>query len=359
MGVLSEQAVGVRSAPRPLSGLGYDASFVALATLFVGGLFLDGWAHNHGLVDQSFFTPWHAFFYGGFALTALALLGAGLWNRRNGLPWTRSLPEGYGLALLGSAIFAAGGVGDLVWHTLFGVEENFEALVSPTHLLLGIGMALVVSAPLRAAWRRSGSAGWQALAPALLSGTLLLSLFTFFMMFSHPLMSLIGGRLHSSFHNDIGQMAGVVSLMVTAALLMGMAFLLLQRWVLPAGALSLVWGTNTVSMAIVNWELPYAGLLLGAMLAAVVVSDWLLVRAQALYPDLSGLRVFAFVAPALLFGAYFLALLQSEGTRWSIHLVGGAIFLPGVVGLLLSYLAWPPALPSPSPWQQGSSKPPR
>jgi hypothetical protein len=65
------------------------------------------------------------------------------------------------------------------------------------------------------------------------------------------------------------------------------------------------------------------------------------------------------VAPALLFGAYFLALLQSEGTRWSIHLVGGAIFLPGVVGLLLSYLAWPPALPSPSPWQQGSSKPPR
>jgi len=253
----------------------------------------------------------------------------------------------------------AGGVGDLVWHTLFGVEEDFEALVSPTHLLLGIGMVLVVSAPLRAAWRRPGSAGWQALAPALLSGTLLLSLFTFFMMFSHPLMSLIGGRLHNSFHNDVGQMAGVVSLMVTAAVLVGMPFLLLQRWVLPAGALTLVWGVNTGAMAIVNWELPYAGLLLGAMLAAVVVSDWLLVRAQALYPDLRGLRVFAFVAPALLFGAYFLALLQSEGTRWSIHLVGGAIFLPGVVGLLLSYLAWPPALPSPSPWQQGSSKAPR
>ncbi len=357
MAFLSEEAVG--APPRPISGLGYDASFVALATLFVGGLFLDGWAHNHGLVDQSFFTPWHAFFYGGFVLTALALLGAGLWNRHSGLPWTSVLPDGYGLALLGSAIFAAGGVGDLVWHTLFGIEEDFEALVSPTHLLLGIGMALVVSAPLRAAWRRPGSAGWRALAPALLSGTLLLSLFTFFMMFSHPLMSVIGGRLHHSFHNDVGQMAGVVSLMVTAALLMGLAFLLLQRWVLPAGALTLVWGVNTGAMAIVNWELPYAGLLLGAMLAAVVASDWLLVRAQALYPDLRGLRVFAFVAPALLFGAYFLALLQSEGTRWSIHLVGGAIFLPGVVGLLLSYLAWPPALPSPSPRQQRFSKPPR
>jgi hypothetical protein len=62
-------------------------------------------------------------------------------------------------------------------------------------------------------------------------------------------------------------------------------------------------------------------------------------------PSLQGIRVFAFVAPALLFGAYFFALLLTEGSRWSIHLVGGAIVLPGVAGWLLSYVAWPPAIP--------------
>ena len=343
---IQRQQANARTDTRLLGGLGFDYAFVVLATIFVGGLFLDGWAHNHGRVDNSFFTPWHAFFYGGFALTALFLLATVGIHRTRGVAWQLAIPAGYGLALAGSALFALGGVGDLIWHELFGIEEDFEALVSPTHLLLGVGMALVVTGPLRAAWHRSGSRGWHGLAPALLSGTLLLSIFTFFMMFSHPLMSIIGGRMHAEFNQDMGQLTGVLSLMVVAALLTGVVFVLLRRWVLPFGALTLLWGANTGAMAIVNWEVPYAWTLLGAMLAAILACDWLLWRAQALLPALRGLRIFAFVAPALIFGAYFLALLQTEGSRWSIHLIGGAILLPGVSAWLLSYLAWPPALPT-------------
>jgi hypothetical protein len=81
------------------------------------------------------------------------------------------------------------------------------------------------------------------------------------------------------------------------------------------------------------------------MIVAVIISDWLLQRAQGLLPSRQGIRVFAFVAPALLFGAYFFALLLTEGSRWSIHLVGGAVVLPGIAGWLLSYVAWPPAVP--------------
>jgi len=342
---LEQQRVNAEAGVRLIGGLGFDAAFAVFAGIFTGGLFLDGWAHNHGRVDNSFFTPWHAFFYGGFVLTAFCLIGTAGINRARGAAWRSAVPAGYGLALFGSAIFAAGGVGDLIWHTLFGIEEDFEALVSPMHLMLGLGMALVVTGPLRAAWRRSGSRGWRHLAPALLSGTLLLSIFTFFMMFSHPLMSIIGGRLHGMFDSETGQVAGVLGLMLTAALLMGVVFVLLRRWTLPLGALTLLWGANTVAMAIINWEVPYAWTLLGAMVAAVLGCDWLLWRAQALLPATRGLRIFAFVAPALLFGAYFLALLQTEGSRWSIHLIAGAIFLPGVAALLLSYLAWPPELP--------------
>jgi hypothetical protein len=235
-------------------------------------------------------------------------------------------------------------VADLVWHSLFGIEKDFEALVSPSHLLLGAGLALVVSAPLRAAWRRPGGEGWAELGPALLSLCLLTSAFTFFMMFSHPLMSVIGGAQHRHFDGDVGQMGGIVSLLVIAALLLGPLFVTLRRWRLPPGALVLVWGANSVAMAIVDWGLPYHWILTAAVLLAVLLCDWLLQRAQALLPSTRGLRIFALVAPALLFGAYFLALLLTEGSRWSIHLIGGAVVMPGLAGWLLSYVAWPPAV---------------
>jgi hypothetical protein len=331
-----------RGRTQAIGGLGYDWLMAGLSTVFLGGLYLDGWAHNHGKVDQSFFTPWHAFFYAGFALTALALLVTAAINWRRGVALRAALPAGYGLALLGAALFAAGGVGDLIWHTLFGIEEDFEALVSPTHLLLGAGLALIVSAPLRAAWRRPGGRGWGDLGPALLSLCLLTAAFTFFMMFSHPLMSVIAGARHAHFDGDVGQMGGIVSLLVIAALLLGPLLVALRRWPLPAGALLLVWGVNCVLMAILDWGLPYHWVLLAGMLLAVGACDWLLQRGQGLLPATHGLRVFAFVAPALLFGAYFLALLLTEGSRWSIHLLGGAVVLPGVAGWLLSYVAWPP-----------------
>jgi hypothetical protein len=334
-----------RARPAAIGGLAYDWLMAVLSAVFLGGLYLDGWAHNHGRVDQSFFTPWHAFFYSGFALTALVLLATGAINWRRGYTRRAALPTGYGLALLGSAIFALGGVGDLVWHSLFGIEEDFEALVSPMHLLLGGGLALIVSAPLRSAWHRPSGRGWRELGPALVSLCLLTSAFTFFMMFSHPLMSIIGGARHNHFNNDVGQMGGIVSLILTGALLLGPLLVALRRWRLPAGTVILVWGVNSIAMAILDWGLPYHAALTGVMIVAVVICDWLLNRAQALLPSLQGIRVFTFVAPSLLFGAYFFGLLLTEGSRWSVHLIGGAIVLPGLAGWLLSYVAWPPAMP--------------
>lgn len=347
MTAAAKRTLATQPATRPraaVGGLAYDWLMAGLSTIFLGGLYLDGWAHNHGKVDQSFFTPWHAFFYAGFALTALALLTTAAINWRRGHRGRAALPAGYGLALLGAALFAAGGVGDLIWHTLFGIEEDFEALVSPTHLLLGAGLALIVSAPLRSAWRRPGGHGWAQLGPALLSLCLLTAAFTFFMMFSHPLMSVIAGARHSHFDDDVGQMGGIVSLVLIAALLLGPLFVTLRRWRLPPGALLLVWGVNCVAMAILDWGLPYHLALTAAMLGAVAVCDWLLGRAQALLPDLRGVRIFAFVAPTLLFTAYVVALLLTEGSHWSIHLLGGTVVLPGVGGWLLSYVAWPPAV---------------
>jgi hypothetical protein len=45
---------------RARSSVAFDWSMGFLAVLLMGGLLLDGWAHAHGEVDQSFLTPWHA-----------------------------------------------------------------------------------------------------------------------------------------------------------------------------------------------------------------------------------------------------------------------------------------------------------
>ncbi len=327
-----------------LGDLAFDWLMAALSLVFAGGLYLDGWAHNHGQVDDSFFTPWHAFFYGGFALVVLALLARMAHNRRQG---RAAIPRGYGLTLVGSLAFAAGGLGDLLWHSLFGIEEELEALFSPTHLTLGVGLALVVSGPLRAAWARPGRQGnLRTLGPALLSTTLLLSAFTFFLMFAHPVAVMIGGRSHLYFATEVGQMAGLLGLMTTAGLLVGHAYLLFLRWEVPPGGLTLVWGLNTLAMTGLIYEDAAQLWLGGAWLGATALAEGL---ARLLRPSPArplALRIWGFAAPVLLYAAYWAALLATDGTRWAVHLWTGSVVLSGLTGWLLSFLVVPPRPPA-------------
>ena len=185
-------AAQARQQGYPAGGVRFDLAMILVSAWLIGGLFVDGWAHFHGMVDDSFFTPWHAVFYSGFMAVAL-FLGVNQWrNISQGYAFWRALPEGYALSLVGAAIFALGGVGDLIWHTVFGIEVGTEALLSPTHLLLATGMVLISSGPLRAAWRRLPAGqvgGWRALAPMLLSATLLAAVLAFFTAYAHPFIS--------------------------------------------------------------------------------------------------------------------------------------------------------------------------
>jgi hypothetical protein len=368
-----------------LAGIRYDWIAAILSTLFTAGLFLDGWAHNHDKVDESFFTPWHAVFYGGFLLYGAFLAATLLVNRFRGYEWRRSLPGGYALSLIGAVIFAAGGVGDLVWHTLFGIEENIEALLSPTHLLLGLGMALMVTGPLRAAWLRTGGEGnqlsWRTAGPMLLSIAMVLSIFSFLTQYAHPVVWLVGdepstvmedppvsfmnangslqtrvinlpgqhlsssswspggmpimisaGR-HPAPQGYLSQPLGISSVLLQTLILMGFVLLAVLRWRLPFGSLAFVLGINALMMSFMNDTF---FMILGMALAGLVGD----VLYSLLNPSgsRSRLYLFAFLVPASIYTLYFTAVAITSELTWTIHLWAGTIVLAGVASLLLAIL---------------------
>lgn len=339
-------SVLARNSVAKIEGPWLDWTMALLGLVFVGGLFLDGWAHTHGKVDQSFFTPWHAVLYSGFFLNFVTLFGIAVLNRTRGSTWTEALPVAYWLSLFGMGLWFLGGPGDLLWHTLFGIEENIDALYSPTHLLLATGLVLAVSGAYRAMWNQSPiPTGWQQL-PMLLSLAASLATLTFFVQFTHPVSNGWGlGR--RDFLPEIYQATGVTSWIITVGILMGAMLLTMRRWCLALGAFALVLGLTAFAIAFTGGAYPLRGVVL--WLGAGVLLDVLYQSLKPRANRLAAVRLFAFVAPVVVSGLYFIVGALTIGVSWSVHLTGGVIFLTGIVGLFMSLLVFPPPMPAESP----------
>jgi len=324
----------------------FDWVMAVLSAWLIGGAFVDGWAHTHGKVDTTFFTPWHAVFYTGFLAVAGALVGALVRQRTHQGTWQQALPPGYNLALLGAVIFGCGGVGDMLWHTFFGIEKDVEALFSPTHLMLGCGAWLMVGGPFHAAWQRltPPEERWHQHLPWLLSLTWMLSTGTFLTQIAHPVVYLWGGGTVPGTPGWMWQARGVVSMLWDTAFLMGFVLLTMRRWALPAGALTLVIGLNAVAMGFLHrGAYPFLPVVARAVaaLGAELVYVWL----QPSVQRPGTWRLFAAVVPVLLTTLHFGVLGVTVGVWWSIHLWAGTIVLTGLVGLLVSLLLVPPSWP--------------
>jgi hypothetical protein len=337
----------------PAGSLRFDWAVVLTSLWFIAGLFLDGWAHaNLASTLETFFTPWHGVLYSGFFAVAGVLLVCQARNMVRGHIWMQALPRGYLLALLGVALFSFGGVGDLVWHTIFGIEANAEALLSPSHLVLATGAMLFITGPLRAAWARSPAEtrpGWAGLSPAIIALLMALSLLTFFTQYAHfmntpaLLVNRPGGDPY------LTNLYGISSALIPAVLIMGVVLFALRRWELPPGSLTLLLTVNTTLMWVLRYNRNSAfwALLLTAF-ATGLLGDLLLAWFKPSPVRMSALRVFAFSVPFMLILCNHLAILATAGLWWKIHMWLGVPFVAGVAGLLLSFLAYPPATPAES-----------
>jgi hypothetical protein len=338
-----QDIIGIPAAANAIGGIRFDWAMIAASGWLIGGGYLDGWAHAHGKVDNTFFTPWHAVLYTGYLAAALIMIGTMIINQRRGKSWGRALPTGYELSLLGVAIFGMAGAGDLVWHTLFGIEKGVEPLFSPTHLMLLLGGALIVTGPLRAAWsrRRAPQNGLAGYLPMLLSVTLLLSGLTFILQFAHPFVytwPLTGRRPYDNVNLLITDSS--MSIMLQSGVLLSVLLIVLRRWTLPFGSLALI---LTLNIALLSTQQDTYKLIPAAF-AAGLVGDLLLQRLKPSVAQPRGFRIFGFVLPIVFFGLYFLTLALTEGMWWSVHVWTGTLVMAGAVGFALSYLAVPPQI---------------
>lgn len=335
-------AAAVPAPPRVLSLRIIDVGATVLAGWLIFGVYLDGWAHTVGLPD-SFWTPWHGVLYSGYGALALflaAVVGRGVVSRRT---WREAIPDGYGPSVLGAIVFAAGGFGDMIWHTVVGIEQSLDTLFSPSHLALAIGIVLLVSGPLRSAWRRGPlSRPSLAAATSFASLAMIFLILTFMFMFAQPFVRLLGNRGEIGL-GELGQMRALLAVLVFTATLVGLVLLAIREGALLPGsitallaidaiALMTMRGTTSPNQSVVNAS---------AVLAAGVLGDVLLWRVRPSRARVVPVRIMAALIPGAFFAAYFGAVVVRVGTGWTPHAVTGMAVMAALAGLLISYLIFP------------------
>jgi hypothetical protein len=326
----------------PVSGRVFDALVSVFSLLLVAGIAVDFRSHATGIsfAEEGFLTAEHAFFYAAFLCIAGLLFWGTYARRRAGRDWIRAVPPGYGFAVLGVLVFGFGGVGDFVWHSAFGFEESFEALVSPSHLTLAVGAVLFLSAPMRAAANRdremdAGSSVLSAV-PVVVSLTLVLAILGLFGGFVNPLV-----RPYP--HFAYFRMQEVVTMLAAWPLVyMGAVAVVRRRFEALPGTFTAAFGLS--ALAIVQVE-GYFSLVLPAVLAGVAADAFVALDDQgssSVWP----FRAFAAVLPAVFATTYFAvvdvrwgidhSLLRAGLSNWSLHVVLGAIALAALVGVLFA-----------------------
>ncbi|MEK7543069.1 MAG: hypothetical protein AAB503_02080 [Patescibacteria group bacterium] len=322
----------------PQAGRKFDTVFVTLGFLLTAGVFLDGWAHNHLTQTlETFFTPWHAIFYGSFFAICALLIHESVKNYKSGFRFPKLLPRQYHLSIYGLAIFLLAGVGDMFWHLIFGIEVDVEALLSPTHLLLALGGAILMCAPFHALWHRDIKEKPHSFA-IIFSVIFFFSLLTFMTQFAHPMHH---PWMDSNFITnppDSGQALGVASIMIQSGIFVGLILTILKRWKFPHGSFVLIVGLNAIFMSVLRDQFRF----IPALIIAGFIIDLIYKKID---PDISRtrqIRLFSVLAPMVIYSAYTVTIFLTSGTWWSVHLWVGAIAISGIVGFLLSYLAIEP-----------------
>jgi hypothetical protein len=338
---------------RARAGWWDDLITIVLGLWLIAGVFIDGFAHNNlrGTIE-SFFTPWHAILYAGFTISALWTMWLVARELRRGRTGFAAIPIGYELGLVGIAIFGLGGIGDMIWHQVFGIEVGNAALLSPSHLMLLCGGTLLVTSPLRSAWATlTRQPKFVEFLPALLSSFAAFSFATFFQLHAWGLtnvpdgnnyMNWVGGIRGSTSFNIASNFANM-GILFSNVIILAPLLLLLRRWKTPFGTFTILFGLNTVGMTVIGGSVHWQAVL--AMAVSGLFADLFIAKFNPSTKHILEFRILATLLPILIWGSHFLIRHIGEGIALELEFWTGTTVMAAFTGLVLSVLVIPPAIP--------------
>ena len=302
-----------------------DLVTIGLSLWIMVGLFVDAYNHVTNPDLETFWTPWHAIFYSGFLATAAWLVAIRLRRRPEigaDIFWA---PQGYRLAMYGIALFAAGGIGDALWHEVFGVETSLDALLSPTHLLLYVGLTLIISAPVRARWLDADvdptnppAPSLGSFFPALASLTFAATLTAFFFEYAWTPLELRDVLIpyNPATNSEEWAAFGFLTIVVTTLIAFTPLLVASRRWRLPFGSVTTYMLLMNL-LLLVGFDKDPDGFL--ATLAAGIVMDVLIRQGAAR-------RLVVVLPPLVLWASYFGLVDLGHELGWPPEIWGGSIF---------------------------------
>ncbi|MEW9550595.1 hypothetical protein [Nonomuraea sp. NPDC050783] len=327
-----------------------DLVTALLGVWFGIGLMIDAWAHTNLSELETFFTPWHAAFYSGFAAVSAWIIWQAWRNVRAGRQGVAAVPRGYLAGLVAIPAFAAFGFADMMWHTLLGIETTVDILFSPSHLGLITTMLLIITTPLRSVWNAPDVGPRPSLGrllPALVGLAFATTLVSLFLSYGDA-MQWRPARVVEAFSvlDDGGAERLATAMVISNVVLLAPVLLLLRRWELPFGGVTLMYAIATL-MSGAQTGFRNVPVLL-AVVAGGLVSDLLI---RWLRP--SGARRSAYWAFAGLSGlatwSLYIGVASATGGGLPAvpELWTGAPIVAGLIGLVLGALFLPnPMVPA-------------
>ncbi|MEV0347204.1 hypothetical protein AB0H88_15690 [Nonomuraea sp. NPDC050680] len=343
-----------------------DLVTALLGIWFGVGLMIDAWAHGNLAELETFFTPWHAVFYSGFAVVSGWIIWQVWRNVRAGRQGPAAVPTGYLAGLVAIPAFAVFGLADMMWHTILGIETTINILFSPSHLGLVVTMMLIITTPLRSAWNAPDVGARPSLGrllPALIGLAFATTLVSLFLSYGDALryrpegivraLSMLrdaGGGPRGAGPVAVGPGAEqvAVAMVVTNVVMLGPVLFVVRRWLLPFGSVSVMYAVMAL-MPGAQTGFRNVPILL-SFVAAGVVSDLLIRRLRpsgerrAAYWAFAGLSAFA--TWSLYIGV---ASAAGGGLPTVPELWTGAPVVAGLIGLALGALLLPNAVTAGSP----------
>jgi hypothetical protein len=333
-----------------MRSLAFDYAVGICCVWIVAGFFLDAWAHGHVPIE-SFFTPYHAVFYSGM-LVLITVVGAfGLRNRLRGFPWKECIPQPYRIAVLGFPILLVAGFGDYLWHLLLGLEIGVDALLSPTHQALGLGMFFLASGPIRSVLaNRDSSANLARQLPLLLGLIAWYGLVHFGTAYAFdpgasradapPSIAFSEQYLTALAFGYYKISIGVLVVIFQAALTAGFALWSVSSIRTKPGFFTLLYPcANAMAAAPFTNQTPLLEVTLAASFATGICADLIAARFDPSLQRRRPYRWFAVLVPMIYTAAFLVATEICGGVWWDWNVALGAWLWSGVAGLGLSFVS--------------------